>query len=162
MAEYSFDIVCKVNKQYLNNAVQATQKEIGARFDFKNVATSIKVDENTLALECSDKMHLEQMIDILKTKMFKQNLDIKALQFSPYTHNVSGAVKCIATLQNGLSQEQSKKITKSIAAAKIKVQARIQGESIRVSAKSKDLLQQVQEMAREQASDFAVQFENYR
>lgn len=162
MAEYSFDIVCKVNMQELSNVLDAARKEIGNRFDFKGVTTEIVLEKDAMLLECSDEMRMKQMIDVIKGKMIRRNLDLKAFTFSPFETNVSGIVKCRVDMQNGLGQEQIKKITRLVKDSKLKVQARIQGDTVRVAGKSKNDLQEIQQRIQEANFDFATSYENYR
>ncbi len=164
MAESSFDIGCKVDLQELNNAIDLARKEIANRFDFKGATAEIKLEKNEiLALEASDEMRMKQMIDVLQTKMLKRGLNLKAFGFdAEFETNVSGVFKTRIPVQNGLTQDQAKKINKMIKDSKIKVQSRINGDSLRVSSKSKDDLQRVQKMLRDADLDFAVAFDNYR
>ncbi len=162
MAEYSFDIVCKVSLQELSNVLDATRKEVDNRFDFKGVKIDIRLEKENILLEASDEMRMKQMIDLIKSKMVRRDLNLKAFIFEEFEKNVSGAVKCKVNVQNGLNQEQIKKVTRLVKDSKLKVQARIQGDTVRIFSKSKNDLQQVQQNVREANFDFAVSFENYR
>jgi len=162
MAEISFDIVSKTDRQELDNALAMARKEISSRFDFKGARTEIKLDKEHLHLEAPDEMKLNQLIDVVQSKMVKRDLSLKAFQFGKFESNVTGIQKCRVEIQSGLSQEQSRKITKLIKESKIKVQVRIQGDSLRVSSKSKDDLQAVQKLIRDANLDFDASFDNYR
>jgi len=162
MAEFSFDVAAKVDRQELSNAIDLAKKEIETRFDFKGARTEIKLEKDTMALEASDDMKMRQLIDVLQNKFIKRELNLKAFKFGEFETNVSGLVKCKVDIQNGLSQDQSKKITKLIKDSKLKVQARIEGDKIRITGKSKDDLQNVQKMIKDADYDFAATFENYR
>ena len=162
MAEFSFDIVCKINRQELSNALDLARKEIATRFDFKGSLAEIQLEQDKLSLQASDEMKMKQLIDMIQTKMLKRSLDLKAFQFAPLESNVSGLVKCKASIQNGLDQEQAKKITKLIKELKLKVQPRIQGDTVRVTSKNKDELQLVQKKILDAEFGFAASFENYR
>ena len=162
MAEYSFDIVCKLDQQEVSNSLDVAQKEITNRFDFKGSHVKIKLEKEAILLESADDLKMKQLIDVIQSKMVRRNLDLKAFVFGPYESNVSGIVKCQAKIQNGLNQEQCKKITRLIKDSKSKVQARVQGDSVRVSGKSKDELQTIQKMVKDANFDFAAVFENYR
>ena len=162
MAEYSFDIVCKMDHQELSNALDLARKEITNRFDFKGTHIKIHLEKEKILLESADDMKMKQLIDVIQSKMVRRNLNLKAFAFGPFESNVSGLIKCQAAIQNGLSQEQCKKVTKLIKDSKRKVQTRIQQDSVRVSGKSKDDLQVVQQMVQEASFDFAAVFENYR
>lgn len=162
MADYSFDIACKLDLQSLANALDTARKEITNRFDFKGKHVVIKHESEKLLLESSDEMQMKQIIDILQSKFSRCELSLKAFQFGEFEHNVSGIVKCAVAIQNGLSQEQCKKITKLIKEAKMKVQTRVQQDTVRVSGKSKNDLQSAQKMVKDANFGFATIFENYR
>ncbi|MDH5654691.1 MAG: YajQ family cyclic di-GMP-binding protein [Spirochaetia bacterium] len=162
MAEFSFDVVAKIERQELSNAIDLAKKEIDTRFDFKGSKTEIKLEKDILSLEASDDMKMRQLIDVLQNKFIKRELNIKAFKFGEFETNVSGTVKCRVEIQNGLSQDQSKKIIKLIKDSKLKIQSRIEGEKIRITGKSKDDLQTVQKMIKDANYDFAASFENYR
>ncbi len=162
VAEYSFDVVAKVDRQELQNAIDLTDKEVANRFDFKGATAEIKLQKDTMDLLASDEMKMKQLIDVIQSKMVKRDLNLKAFQFGKFDTNVSGAVKCQVEIQNGLTQEQAKKITKLIKESKLKVQARVQGDAVRVTGKSKDDLQSVQKMIQDADFDFFAGYENYR
>ena len=162
MAEYSFDTVCKVDRQELSNAVGAAEKEVHNRFDFKGIPVKIDLGKDTIHLEVPDEMKMKQLTDILQTKILRRGLNLKAFTFGSFETNVSGVVKCLVTIQNGLDQEQCKKINRLIKESKLKVQSRIQGDAVRVSGKKKNDLQAVQKIIQEANFDFAAVFENYR
>lgn len=162
MAESSFDVVCKIDGQELANAIDMTRKEIDNRFDFKGIEVDIKHEKDSLKLEVSSEMHMNQVIDVLKSKLIKRDINLKAFSFGEFESNVSGKVKCLVSIQNGLSQDQCKKINKLIKDSKLKVQSRVQGDSVRVSGKSRDDLQNVQKIIKEADFDFDTSFDNYR
>jgi hypothetical protein len=162
VAEYSFDVGCKVDMQELNNALDLARKEVANRFDFKGAKAEIKLDKDALALTTSDEMRMKQLIDVIQTKLVKRELNLKAFQWGTFETNVSGVFKCKVAIQSGLTQEQTKKITKMIKDSKLKVQSRIQGDAVRVTGKSKDDLQEVQKMIRDADLEFAAVFDNYR
>lgn len=162
MAEFSFDVVCKVDEQELSNAIDQTEKEVNNRFDFKGAVIEIKQDKDSIKIDASDEMRMKQLIDVLQSKMVKRGLNLKAFQFGELETNVSGKVHCVVSVQNGLSQDQCKKINKIIKDSKLKVQSRVQGDSVRVSGKSKNDLQSVQKALNSAELEFAVGFDNYR
>ena len=162
MAEHSFDIACKVDRQELSNALDTAKKEIINRFDFKGSHVEIKLEKESIDLEANNEMQMKQIIDVIQSKMLRRNLLLKAFPFGKFSANISGIVKCRAPIQNGLTQEQCKKITKLIKNSKMKIQTRIQQDVVRVSGKSKDDLQKTQEMIKDANFDFATIFENYR
>ncbi len=162
MAEYSFDVSCKIDTQELSNAIDVAKKELVNRFDFKGTHVRISLEKETILLEASDEMKLKQMIDTIQSKIVRRNLNLKAFSFGTFETNVSGLVKCQALIQNGLNQEQCKKITRVIKESKLKVQARIQKDMVRISSSSKDDLQKVQGLVQQESFDFACIFKNYR
>ncbi len=164
MADYSFDIVSKVEQQELANALNAAHKELANRFDFKASHLVVELEKDTILLESADEMKMKQLIDVAQSKMLKRGLDLKAFAFNvaPFEKNLSGIVKHKVAVQQGLNQEQCKKITKLIKNSRLKVQSRIQENSVRVSGKSKDDLQEIQKKVQEAGFDFACSFENYR
>ncbi len=162
MAEFSFDIVSKVDQQELSNALDLTRKEVDNRFDFKGAKVKIDLEKDTLSLETSDEMKMKQLIDIIQTKLNKRNISLKAFKFGKFETNVSGAVKCKTEIQNGLTSDQAKIITKLIKDSKLKVQARIQEDQVRVTGKAKDDLQAVQKLVREAELEFDATYTNYR
>ncbi|MBI3394492.1 MAG: YajQ family cyclic di-GMP-binding protein [Spirochaetia bacterium] len=163
MAEYSFDVVSKVDRQELNNALDMVRKEIDNRFDFKGAKIVINLEKDAIMLETPDDMKLKQLIDSIQSKLVKRNLSLKAFDFSgKHESNVSGTVKLKIPIQTGLSQEQTKVITKLIKECGVKVQARIQGDAVRVTGKAKDDLQAVQKKIREANLAFDTSYDNYR
>ena len=162
MAEVSFDVSCKIDTQELSNAIDVAKKEIINRFDFKGTHVKIALEKESISLEAADQMKLKQMIDTIQSKIVRRNLNLKAFTFGAFETNVSGLVKCQVLIQNGLTQEQCKKITRLVKEAKLKVQARIQKDVVRISSSSKDELQKVQALIKQADFDFACIFENYR
>lgn len=160
--EYSFDIVSKIDRQELSNALDAAKKEVDTRFDFKGANAKIDLDKEHIDLEAQGEMHLKQLIDVVQSKLVKRKLSLKAFTFGEFESNVSGLVKCKVEMQNGLSQEQCKKVNGIIKEKKLKVQSRIQGDQLRVTGKDKDDLQSVMQALRAADLDFDVSFDNYR
>ena len=162
MAENSFDIVCKIDRQELQNAIDLTRKELANRFDFKGAKATVEIEGDNLVLEASDQMRRKQLIEIVQSKAARRNLSLKALPFVDFETNVSGLVKCRAAIQAGLNQEQCKEIVRMIKDSKQKVQVRIQGDSVRVTGKSKDDLQAIQKLIRDADLPYHTAFDNYR
>ncbi|MCS7205716.1 MAG: YajQ family cyclic di-GMP-binding protein [Leptospiraceae bacterium] len=160
--EHSFDIVYKIDEQELSNAINQALKEATNRFDFKGSHVEIQREKDEIHLATEDEMKMKSLIDIFQSKLVKRGINLKAIQFGEIQKNISGRVKCTAKIQNGLTQEQIKKINKIIKETNIKVQTRIQGDSLRVISKSIDDLQAVIKHLREQELDFAISFDNYR
>ena len=160
--ESSFDIVCEADKEELRNAVQHTQKEIANRFDFKGGKSSIEMDKEAVTLVSDDEYKLSQLRDVFETKLIKRGLTPKMLTYSNPEAAGKMTMRQTATFQDGIAQEDAKKIVKLIKDLKLKVQASIQGEKLRVSGKDKDDLQAVMAAVRSANLDFACQFTNYR
>ncbi len=165
MAEtFSFDIVSEVNMQEVDNALNQARKEIVQRFDFKGSKTTIDLNqkEKIITLISDDEFKMKAVIDIIQLKMIKRNVPLKALQYSSIDPAAGGTVRLIITLQAGIGKDQSREIVKMIKETKLKVQAAIQNQQVRVSGKNKDDLQAVMKMLRDADLHFAMQFTNYR
>ncbi len=165
MAEqYSFDVVSEVNMQELKNALDQANKEIKQRFDFKDTKTDItlKEKEKQLVVVSDDDYKLKAVQDIIKTKCVKRGVSLKAFNYGAVEPALGGTVRQTATIRSGLAPEKAKEIVKAIKDAKLKVQAQIQGNQVRVSGKSKDELQAT--IALLKSTDFGIdlQFTNYR
>lgn len=157
----SFDIVSEVNLHEAANAVDQANREVSTRFDFKGSGASYELGGDRITLLAQNDFQLKQMLDILQMKLSKRGVDIACLQIDE--PQVSGqAARQIVTLRQGIDKEQAKKITKLIKDSKIKVQASIQGEKIRVSGKKRDDLQQIIQTLREAKLDLPLQFINFR
>lgn len=161
----SFDIVSEFDKQELVNALDQTRRDINSRFDLKDSNSNIELDnDKAIIITTNDEMKLKNIVDILQSKMVKRNLSIKILDPKNVENALGGNVKQTFELKKGLTQELAKKITAEIKNSKLKVQASIQGEQIRVTGKSKDDLQDVIKLVKSKEDDFGVplQFTNYR
>ena len=161
----SFDVVSEFDKQELVNAIGQTKRDIQSRFDLKDSNSTVELDaDKTITITTNDNMKLKNIVDILQSKMVKRNLSIKILDPKPVENSLGGGVRQVFELKKGLNQELSKKIVSEIKNSKLKVQASIQGEQVRVSGKSKDDLQDVIKLLREKEESFNIplQFVNYR
>jgi uncharacterized protein YajQ (UPF0234 family) len=161
--ESSFDVVSKIDRQEVDNALNQAAKEISQRFDFRGTDAAIQWSgEYGIEMEASAEDRVNAVLDVFKEKLVKRKVSLKALDAGE--PRPSGKLfKISATLQDGLSQEQAKKITKAIRDQGPKsVKAQVQGDEVRVSSKKKDDLQEVMTLLREQDFDFAVQFTNRR
>ncbi len=160
----SFDVVSKVEMQEVKNAIDQALKEIHQRFDFKGTKTELALKEKELELVIvsDDEYKLKSVVDILKAKLIKRNVSVKAFAFGVVEPALGGTVRQVAKIQSGLSTDKAKEITKAIKDGKLKVQAQIQGDQVRVQGKSRDELQAV--IALLKAKDFGIdlQFVNYR
>ncbi len=161
----SFDVVSEFDRQELLNAVEQTKKDIMSRFDLKDSNSSVDLEaDKTITITTNDDMKLRNIIDILQGKMVKRNLSIKILDPKPVENALGGNVRQVFELKKGLTQDLAKKIVSTIKDTKLKVQASIQGEQVRVSGKSRDDLQDVIKLLREKEDVFNIplQFTNYR
>ena len=151
----SFDIVSEFDKQELVNAVDQVKRELSTRFDLKDSNSDVILDtDKTITITTNDDMKLRNIIDILQSKMIKRNLSIKILDPQAVENALGGNVRQVFNLKKGLTQELSKKIVADIKNTKLKVQASIQGEQVRVSGKDKDDLQAVIKMLRDNADNY--------
>ena len=157
----SFDVVSKVNIQEVVNAVDQANRELRTRFDFKGTNSSFNLDENKIAIRAPEEFQIQQMFDILTGRLSSRKIDIRCLQTDPIQANVNDAWQLV-TVQQGIETELARNIVKMIKQKKLKVQASIQGEKVRVSSKKKDTLQQVISTIKEADFDLPLQFENYR
>jgi cyclic-di-GMP-binding protein len=161
-AEVSFDIVSKVDRQEIDNALNQTVREIGQRFDFKNVGASIAWSGEKIELRANSEDRVNAVLDVFKDKLIKRSISLKTLEAGE--PQLSGKeYKIFAEVTEGINQENAKKVSKVIRDEGPKgVKAQIQGEELRVSSKSRDDLQAVIALLKGQDFDFAVQFTNYR
>jgi uncharacterized protein YajQ (UPF0234 family) len=161
-SESSFDIVCKTDFEELRNAVQHAQKELATRFDFKNGKSSLELDKEAVTLISDDEFKLEQLRDIFENKLIKRGLSPKMVKYSNPEAAAKMTMRQTASFQKGIAQEDAKKIVKMIKDMKLKVQASIQGDQVRVTGKSKDDLQDCIQVVRGADFDFACEFTNFR
>ncbi len=162
MSEYSFDVVSRVDKQNLTEAVMQAQREIATRFDFKNSRSSIEQNDLQITIIADDDMKLRNVIDIVQSKCVKRAVSLKALQYGKVEQAAHGTLRQVITCVQGISKDQAKRIAESIKSAKLKASTQIQDEQIRVSSKSKDELQKAIALIKGMPLDFPVQFVNYR
>ncbi len=163
--ECSFDIVSEYNKQELVNAIDQVKRELTTRFDLKDSNSQVELDaDKCITITTNDEMKLKNIVDILQSKLVKRGLSLKILDAQAPENALGGNVRQIFNLKKGLNQELAKKITADIKATKLKVQASIQGDQVRVSGKDKDDLQAVIQTLRknEDKYDYPLQFTNYR
>ncbi len=158
----SFDIVSELNLQEVDNAVNNASKEIGNRYDFKNSKSEIKLDKDLVKILADDDYKMNAIKEILMSKLTKRGVDIKALEFGKIEPATGNTLRCEVKLKNGIETEKAKEINKAIKESKLKVNAQIQDQQIRVSGKSKDDLQAVMELVRSGNFGIPVQFTNFR
>jgi len=161
----SFDVVSEFDRQELVNAVDQVKRDLSSRFDLKNSNSSVDLEaDKTITITTNDEMKLRNIFDILQSKLVKRGLSIKILDAQAIENALGGNVRQIFNLRKGLTQELAKKIVSDIKDSKLKVQASIQGEQVRVTGKSKDDLQDVIKLLRgnEDKYNYPLQFTNYR
>ncbi len=158
----SFDIVSEVNMVELRNAIEQANKEIANRFDFKGSDARIEQADTALTLFADDEFKLGQVYDVLVGKLAKRNVDLRALEKGKLEKIGGDKVKQALTVHTGVDQELGKKIVRLIKDSKLKVQASIQGDAVRVSGAKKDTLQDAIALIRKTITDFPLQYQNFR
>jgi uncharacterized protein YajQ (UPF0234 family) len=161
-AENSFDIVSTVDLQEVRNAVQQAEKEIANRYDLKKAAAELRLEGEEIVLETADNYTLQQALDVLQSKMVKRGIHLKSLRYGKIEPASGGRARQKITLQQGIPIETAKKIVAEIKTRKLKVQAAIQGDTVRVSGKNRDDLQTVIAMLKALDLDVPLTFSNYR
>jgi uncharacterized protein YajQ (UPF0234 family) len=162
MADFSFDVVSKIDGQELDNALNQTRKEIEGRFDFKNSNTTVESDGKKITLTTTDELKLKNVVDILQSRANKRGISLKAFELGKVEPAAGNAVRQVITLKSGISKDKSRPLIDAIKSAKIKVTTQYQDEQLRVSGKSKDDLQRAQNVLRALEIDVPLQFVNYR
>ncbi|WP_088042499.1 YajQ family cyclic di-GMP-binding protein [Bacillus sp. EAC] len=160
--ESSFDIVSKVDLPEVSNAIQLATKEIATRYDFKGSKSSISLEKEELVLVSDDDFKLEQLKDVLISKLVKRNVPIKNLDYSKVESASGGTVRQRAKLVQGIDKENAKKINTIIKNSGLKVKSQVQDDQVRVTAKSRDDLQAIIAAVRAADLPIDVQFLNYR
>ncbi len=159
---YSFDVVSDFDRQELVNAVDQVRREVGQRYDLKDSATEIEVEEGSLTITTASDMSLDAVADVLRQKATKRELSLKIFDFQTPEPVGGNRLRQVVKLRKGLSQELAKKLSKTVRDQVKKVTVAIQGESLRVTGKNKDDLQQVIQLLRAEDLEVPLQFENYR
>jgi len=158
----SFDVVCHVDLQEVDNALNQTLREIGQRFDFKGTKTEVRRKENALHLASADDYKVKALGEILREKLARRQVPLRALKIGPVEPGPAGTAKQRIDLQQGISTEKAREIVKLVKDTKVKVQVAIQGEQLRVTGKKRDDLQGVMQLLRDRDLGIAVQFANFR
>jgi len=163
-SQFSFDVVSEVEQQELDNAINQAKKEVEQRYDFKGSNTTIELDqkEHLIKLHTSDEMKLHALGEIINGKMIKRGISLKALEYGKEEQAGGSTIRQTIKIKNGLEGEQAKQVTKTVKDLKMKVQAAIQGDAVRISGKSKDDLQEAIQILKTQTFDFPIQFTNFR
>ena len=158
----SFDIISKIDKMEVQNAVQMAIKEISTRYDFKGSKSDIQLNEDILTLISDDEFKLNQLKDVLISKLIKRNVPIKNLDEQKIEAGSQNTVRQNILLVSGIDKDNAKKINQAIKESKLKVKSQIQDEQIRITGKSKDELQQVIALLKQKDLPIELQFVNYR
>ena len=158
----SFDIISQVNQVEVRNALDQANKELSTRFDFKGSDARAELADKTLTLYADDDFKLKQVTDIVAGKLTKRGVDIRALKYGNVEKISGNKVKQVVTIRVGVEQELAKKIVKFIKDSKMKVQASIQGDTVRVSGAKRDDLQAAIALVKKSVTDFPLQYDNFR
>jgi uncharacterized protein YajQ (UPF0234 family) len=158
----SFDIVSEVNQVEVRNALDQANKELGTRFDFKGSNARVELADKTLALHADDDFKLKQVTDILTAKLTKRGVDLRALQYGVIEKVSGNKVKQVVTVRAGVETDLAKRIVRMLKDSRLKVQASIQGDAVRVSGAKRDDLQSAIALVRSQVTDFPLQYANFR
>src|SRR5436309_14522355 len=164
MPDNSFDVVSVVDMPEVLNAVQQARKEVQTRFDLKNSKSQIDLNEKEkkLIIQSIDDFKLKAVVEILQQKLAKRKVPLKNFSYGPITPAAGSTVRQEIAIQSGIPVEKCREIVKKIKDSKIKVQASIQGDLVRVSGKSRDLLQEAMQLLKEADFGLEIQFTNYR
>ena len=161
-AENSFDIVCKVDMQEVANALDQTRREVETRYDLKSSKNEVTLEKTDIVLLSADDMKLEAVVDILQSKLHRRGIPLKALTYGAVEDAAGGTRRQKISLQQGIPIEKAKEIVRLVKDSKVKVQASIHEDKVRVAGKNRDDLQTIIAMVREKDFGIAVSFDNYR
>lgn len=162
MSEYSFDVVSRVDKQCLEDAINQAKREIATRFDFKNSKSSVDLNRMEIVVVADDDLKLRNVVDIIQSKCVKRAVPLKAFKYGKVEPAAQGTLRQVITCEQGIVKERAKKLVDAIKAAKLKVSAQIQDDQLRVSSNSKDELQKTISLVKGMDLEYPVQFVNYR
>jgi hypothetical protein len=160
--ENSFDIVSQVDLQEVNNAVNQAVKELQTRFDFKGSRSEINYDGEHITIISDDEFKLKNVVDILEARLVKRGINLKALRYGKMEPAAKDTVRRRVDLIQGLDREISKVVTKLVKESKLKVQASVQGDQVRISGKNRDDLQKIIQILKDHEFEIPLQFINYR
>ena len=161
-ADNSFDIVCKVDMQEVTNALDQTRREVDTRYDLKGSKNEIKLEKTDIIITSADEMKMKAVVDILQSKLHKRGVPLKALTYGDVEPAAGSTFRQKIGLQQGIPIDKAKEIVRLIKDTKLKVQASIQEDQVRVTGKSKDDLQSIMALLRGKELGIALQFTNYR
>jgi uncharacterized protein YajQ (UPF0234 family) len=162
MSSFSFDVVSDFDRQELVNTLDQVRRDVGQRYDLKDSGTEIELEEGRLTITTASDMTLDAVVDVLRQKATKRDLSLKIFDFQPAEAVGGNKVKQQVLLRKGLSQELAKQLSKTVRDQLKKVTVAIQGDSLRITGKSKDDLQQAIQLLKAQDVEVPLQFENYR
>lgn len=158
----SFDVVSQVDRQEIDNAVNQARKEVAQRFDLKNSRTDLELDGNEIRIVSDDEYRVKAVVDVLQSKMVRRGISLKALVYGNIEPASAGRAKQTIKVQQGIPIEGAREIVKLVKESKLKVQAQIQGDQVRVSGKKRDDLQAVIQLLKRQDFRWPLQYVNYR
>ncbi|HEU5322996.1 MAG TPA: YajQ family cyclic di-GMP-binding protein [Methylomirabilota bacterium] len=161
-ADNSFDIVCKIDMQEVTNALDQTRREIETRYDLKGSRSEVTLDETDIVLACADDMKLKAVTDILQSRLHKRGVPLKGLSYGKVETGAGGVLRQRIGLQQGIPIDKAREIVRLVKDTKLKVQAAIQEDQVRVSGKNRDDLQRIIALLKERDLGIALQFTNYR
>jgi uncharacterized protein YajQ (UPF0234 family) len=157
----SFDVVSEIDKHELTNAIDQANRELSTRFDFKGVEASFELDDQVINQTAPSDFQVKQMTDILRARLIARGIDVRCLEFGDVETNLAGARQKV-TVKQGIEQKLAKKIVAAIKDAKLKVEAQINGDKLRISGKKRDDLQDVMALLKKSDFELPLQFENFR
>jgi hypothetical protein len=158
----AFDVVCHVDLQEVDNAINQTLRELAQRFDFKNIPTDVRREENNLHIRSADDFKVKAVADILRERLARRQVPVKALDAKPIEPGPAGTAKQEIALQQGIPVEKAREIVKLVKDTKLRLQVAIQGDQVRVTGKNRDDLQAIIKLLRERDLGIALQFTNFR
>jgi uncharacterized protein YajQ (UPF0234 family) len=158
----SFDVVSQVDRQEIDNAINQTRKEVTQRYDLKNSGTEIEVEKDEIRIVSEDEYKVRAVVDVLQSKMVRRSISLKALTYGEIEPAAGGRAKQTITVQQGIPIEQAREIVKLVKDSKLKVQAQIQADQVRISGKKRDDLQTAIQFLKGQELKLPLQFINYR
>ena len=158
----SFDIVSKIDMRSVDNALQGVMKEMQVRYDFKGSKSEISKTDEAILISADDELKRRQVEELLITHLTRKGVDTKALEFGKVEQASGNTVRQTVTVRQGIQRDVAQKIVKAIKSSKLKTQAAIQGDEVRVSGKKRDELQETMAMIKELGVEFPLQFENFR
>ena len=161
-ADNSFDIACKIYMQEVTNALDQARREIGTRYDLKGAKCDVTLEESDITATASDDMKLKAVVDILQSRLHKRGVPLKALTYGEVEQASGGTLRQKIALQQGIPIERAREIVRLIKDSKIRVQASIQEDQVRVAGKNRDDLQKIIALLKEKDLGIALQFTNYR